>query len=287
MNATHSHSLIVAIFAASCSANDLVGSTVPPYPEHYKYSGGACVSGGRDQKSICDFSIGVLEKNNQLIMYFGKAAPRTDVKQPRWLVTDQMPYPAAPDDSHVVYSMCAQNEVRDETIIAVVKSSNSEFFTEISLAYKVNLDTGRFEQMSTSGLICINESYGLYTPIVEDSKEFSCSPAIIGSDDTITLTKLSPNLRELAVRRPGDDILHFLVVANPPIKMKSLMTPHQLSHSNKVKIQVKHLSGLAWKSDASQEPIFTIDGKYEFYLSSILESEQRRYVCKVKYKSKR
>ena len=69
--------------------------------------------------------------------------------------------------------------------------------------------------------------------------------------------------------------------------MTSLMTPSQLSHSNEVKIQVKQLSGLAWKTDASQEPIFTIDGEYEFYLSSVLESEEGGYVCKVKYKSKR
>lgn len=65
------------------------------------------------------------------------------------------------------------------------------------------------------------------------------------------------------------------------------MTPHQLSVSNELKIHVKNLSGLAWKNNASQEPIFTIGGEYEFYLSSVLESEEGGYVCKVRYKSRR
>ncbi len=84
--------------------------------------------------------------------------PYPEQYKPRWLVTDQMPYPSTPNGSHVVYSMCVQNEVLDQAIVAVVKSTDNEFFTEISVTYKANRDTGRFEQMSSSGLRCINES---------------------------------------------------------------------------------------------------------------------------------
>jgi len=114
-------------------------------------------------------------------------------------------------------------------------------------------------------------------------KVFRCSPTVVGPDDTLVLSKRSAALRELAVRRPGNKVPHFLVVGLPPEEMKPLMSPDQLSATSEVRIRVAALNGLEWSSNASSEPIFTVPGTYEFWLSTNLESEEGAYVCRVRY----
>ena len=65
-------------------------------------NGGACITGSLGIEKTCDYSIGVVEKDNNLVLYFGKSAPRKDPKKALWLVTDPMPYPEAPSGFQVV-----------------------------------------------------------------------------------------------------------------------------------------------------------------------------------------
>jgi hypothetical protein len=145
----------------ACVAGDFTGTIVPPFPEEWKDQGGACISGSLGIKRTCDYSIGVVKKDNRLVLYFGKSAPRTDPKKARWLVTDQMPYPEAPSGFQVVYGLCQRNGNPDETIIAIVKTTDTKWYTVIRSAYRANLDTGRFEKVSIKGLRCSNEGWGV------------------------------------------------------------------------------------------------------------------------------
>lgn len=140
--------------AGSCVANELTGTIVPPFPTGWKDHGGACLDG-------CNYNIGVLEKPGQLILYMGKSAPRVDPKKARWLVTDQMPFPKTPTGFEVVYSLCERNREPDETIIAVVKTIEAEWYTTVKLAYRANLSTGRFEKTTTKGVRCLNDGWGV------------------------------------------------------------------------------------------------------------------------------
>jgi len=108
--------------ASACVANDITGTIVPPFPEGWKDQGGACIGSSLGPNSSCDYSIGVLEKPGQLILYIGKSAPRIDPKKAHWLVTDQIPYPKTPTGFQVVYSLCERDGKPDETIIAIVKN---------------------------------------------------------------------------------------------------------------------------------------------------------------------
>jgi len=145
------------LLAGVCTANDITGTFVPTYPEGWKDHGGACI--GLDNR--CDYSIGVLEKDKQLILYFGKSAPRSDPKKARWLITDQMPYPKAPAGFQVVYGDCERDGRPDKTIIAVVKTTDTEWYTTVHFAYRANLNTGRFEKTPINGIRCINIGWGL------------------------------------------------------------------------------------------------------------------------------
>lgn len=121
------------------------------------------------------------------------------------------------------------------------------------------------------------------TPFWNNPKVFRCSPAVVGPDDTLVLLKRSTALRELAVRRPNDKVPHFLVVGGAPEQMRPLMTPDQLGAISEVHIRAAELTGLKWEANASPEPVFTIPGTYEFWLSTNLESEDGAYVCQVRY----
>lgn len=149
------------LLAGTCVAGDLTGTIVPPFPDGWKDQGGACIAGSLGVEKTCDYSIGVVEKDNHLVLYFGKSALRTDPKKARWLVTDQMPYPEVPTGFQVVYGLCERNKKPDQTIIAVVKTTDSEWYTAVRSAYKANLDTGRFEKTSIKGLRCGNEGWGV------------------------------------------------------------------------------------------------------------------------------
>ena len=148
------------LFASTCVAGDLTGTIVPPFPDGWKDRGGACIAGSLGTKRICDYSIGVLEKDNKLVLYFGKSVSSPDPKKAHWLVTDQMPYPETPSGYSVVYSVCERNRKPDETIVAIVKTTDTKWYVARS-AYRANLGTGRFEKTSIKGLRCGNEGWGL------------------------------------------------------------------------------------------------------------------------------
>jgi len=141
-------------------ARDLIGSIVPPFPDELKNEGGACISRSLGADKVCEFSIGVLRGLSGRLLYVGKSAPRTDPKKARWLVTDAMPYPTVPRGHQVIFGGCQRNGLSNEAILAVAKTTDTEWYNVIRFAYEVNLNTGLFEETSPVGIRCINEGWG-------------------------------------------------------------------------------------------------------------------------------
>ena len=123
------------------------------------------------------------------------------------------------------------------------------------------------------------------TPFLSDPDVFRCSPAVVAPGDTIVLSKRSAALRELAVLRPGNPLAHFLVVELPPEGMTPLMSAEDLGAATQFSVRSSELIGMEWSVDASPEPVFTVSGTYEFWLSTNLESEEGAYVCRVEYRA--
>ena len=146
--------LVLMLFASTCTATETIGSVVPPFPKGWQHEGGSCVAD-------CNFSIGELRAPNGLAFFLGKSAQRVDPNKPRWLVLDLMPYPKTPKGYQVVYSLCERDGNSDETIIAIVKTTDTEWYSTVFRAYKANLNAGRFETTSTKGVRCLNDGWGL------------------------------------------------------------------------------------------------------------------------------
>ncbi len=153
----------LAIWASACAAGslDLVGATVPPLPVGWHDDGGMCITSRQGQEQACEFSLGVVKKGLQRLLYIGKAQPRIDANTLRWLVTDQMAYPLAPKGFQVVITPCQRDGQPAETTVAIVRSSNSEWYERVRAAYRANLATGLFETVTSQGMRCLNEGWGI------------------------------------------------------------------------------------------------------------------------------
>jgi hypothetical protein len=53
------------------------------------------------------------------------------------------------------------NKVDDSSIIAVVKETETEWQTQVKFAYRANIKTGQLETITTKGVRCANEGWGL------------------------------------------------------------------------------------------------------------------------------
>lgn len=118
-----------------------------------------------------------------------------------------------------------------------------------------------------------------------NSSKLVCSPRVLHSNDTLTLTLGSMHGSELAIRRKSDEVPFFLVVGSPPSNMTPLMTTNEFSKTKEVKISAK-IEGLPFVYDSKKEPIFTKSGTYTIQVSNNLESEEGGYYCNIKYLAK-
>jgi hypothetical protein len=146
-----------------CESATLVGSVIPPYPDGWKEGGGVCIAQSLGMERMCSFSMGILKSADGKILYVGKLVSSPDAKLPLWLVTDEMPYPVIPRKHYFTYVSCEKDGKSDETIMAIVKRPRAEmeWHDRIHTAYRVNLDSGRFEKISSKGVRCLNEGWGL------------------------------------------------------------------------------------------------------------------------------
>jgi hypothetical protein len=144
----------LTLFTSVCSAASLTGKTIPPYPRGWGEPEGACLDN-------CRYSIGVLSNGQTKILYLGKEVAGFTPDEPRWLVLDEMPYPQAPKGFRVTYGTCQVNKVDDSSIIAVVKETETEWQTQVKFAYRANIKTGQLETITTKGVRCANEGWGL------------------------------------------------------------------------------------------------------------------------------
>jgi hypothetical protein len=145
-------SFVVGLLALTCQAGqsaDLIGTVIPPYPAGWKHLGGACLT----YRETCDFAISDLKSPSATYVVIGKSARSNDPREPRWLVTDIL-QPRVPAGHHIESADCRLNGKIDGTILAVVKTTDTEWFKNVLVAYRVKLPAGRFEKISTKGVQC-------------------------------------------------------------------------------------------------------------------------------------
>lgn len=146
--------LSLLLLTSTCTANELIGQTTPPYPDHWQEEGGSCLLD-------CNYSLGVLIKGQQRLWYLGKKSPQSTANKPRWQILDTMPYPEPPEGYELTYSTCENQGTPDPSLIALVKTADTEWLDQLRFVYKANIAKGSFETISTQGVRCENLAAGL------------------------------------------------------------------------------------------------------------------------------
>ena len=113
----------------------------------------------------------------------------------------------------------------------------------------------------------------------------SCSPSVLGPNDTLVLRLGPKHGSELAIRRLHDRTSYFLVVSGPPAEMTQLMTTEAFSRAKEVKIPARY-EATPWASDSKKAPIFSKSGKYVVQVSNNLESHGGGHYCNVQFVAK-
>jgi hypothetical protein len=146
-----------ALVPAAALAEGLVGSTIPPYPAGLVHNQGACIV------DECDFSIGILEDSSGLpkTLFAARIAGHDDAGRARWTITDAMPYPALPEGYLLAIATCESDGKKDETIVAAVRLTETEWLEEVIWARRYAVGTEKFVEQPSRGVRCLNEGWGL------------------------------------------------------------------------------------------------------------------------------
>ncbi|RYE72724.1 MAG: hypothetical protein EOO80_19930 [Oxalobacteraceae bacterium] len=160
--------LWVVAMPAMAGVPDLVGKTMPPYPQGLRDVGGTCLSDVPGTEHVCDYSIGMLAdaggdpEAEAVIRYViaGKLAGR-DGPLALWKITDAKPYPRSRSGYFWQAGSCRVDKRSDANVVAVVRqASDQEYLADVIWAQRLDLASGKFTALDTSHVDCVNEGYG-------------------------------------------------------------------------------------------------------------------------------
>ena len=160
--------LMLAMLPVAASAVELVGKTVPPYPDGLRDVGGSCLSDSTDPAHVCDFSIGVLadadaDPNLEAVLRYVVAGRMAGREGPLalWKITDAQAYPKAGKGYFWQAGTCRVDKVDDAKVIAVVRQgAEQEYLGDVAWARRLDLKNGKFSVLDPARVDCINEGYG-------------------------------------------------------------------------------------------------------------------------------
>ena len=157
--------LVLTGMSALASAGEprLVGKQVPPYPDGFRSNTGSCVGSGSDPEQVCARSIATLDDDEDRSVQL-LAAQFVDRlgDEPRWRITDSVPYPALRRDELVAIGTCQRDGVDDAGVVAIVDTgaegaTGLDMLPAVRWALKLDRSSGRFLRIPPSRVRCYNE----------------------------------------------------------------------------------------------------------------------------------
>lgn len=152
----------------AAGAVELVGKTMPPYPEGLSEVGGVCLSDSTGTGHVCDYSISLLADASPdpdagpLMRYVtaGRLAGR-DGSLALWTITDAQAYPKVTKGFFWQAGTCRVDKVDDPKVIAVVRQGlEQEYLADVAWARRLDLKSGKFTALDPARVDCVNEGYG-------------------------------------------------------------------------------------------------------------------------------
>jgi hypothetical protein len=97
-------------------------------------------------------------------LWLQRVQTRDQHGNPIWSTLAKLALPRVRDGELLVFghwSTCESDTSPDPAIVAIVKSTEGPRFTTIVHAWRANVQTGRFDAIPTTGIVCQNEDYGM------------------------------------------------------------------------------------------------------------------------------
>lgn len=155
---------VFAIVPALACAGDAAHAVFPPYPDGLASTQGSCVGDPAGPgEGVCSHVIEVWSdaRGRATRLVAARFLERMDGGAARWTLTDARPVGAMPKDEHIAIGTC-QALGRDEPRIAAqVKHAEAEWLGPVRWAVRLDLQSGRLEDVPAGQVRCLNEGWGL------------------------------------------------------------------------------------------------------------------------------
>ncbi|BAZ40698.1 hypothetical protein NIES4101_66590 [Calothrix sp. NIES-4101] len=135
-----------------------IGSIYQDLPPGIEYISGWVVG---DQFNGREYSVTHIKKGYQQMLWFNTVVSRDKQGKATFKAIDTMNLPKINASQYLGGWDCGRNGKKDPEIVAIVKNENSEYLRNTSRAWRANRKSGKFEAISTSGIFCINQGWGV------------------------------------------------------------------------------------------------------------------------------
>lgn len=151
--------LLLLSLLVGCSQQLKVGDTVPPYPNSLQHYGSSCIGDLKGYKN-CEFSLGIYQSHaNKFYLIIDEFQRRDESGRAIWKVKNFVISKKVSKNSVVVSGICRVNGVENEAVIATVPvhdGNSPEYIQAAGWAYKYELPSGAFTEISTNSVSCYN-----------------------------------------------------------------------------------------------------------------------------------
>lgn len=157
--------MVVTAMAATAWAGgaSLIGKVVPPYPDGLRSNTGSCVGSGMEPEELCARSIVTLDdgEDRTLQLLAAQFVDRVG-DEPRWRITDAVPYPVLRRDELVAISTCQRDGIDDAGVLAIIDTgaegaTGLDMLPAVRWAMRLDRKTGKFTRIAPSRVRCYNE----------------------------------------------------------------------------------------------------------------------------------
>jgi len=124
--------------------------------EKYTDMGGGLVGDYKNAKN----AVSVYKKGNKTLVVLERLVPDNPAK-PDFTAVDAIEITGLSDDINFAFTTCSLKGKFDNTIMVVYKYSDVEVHTNIILAWKADLNSGKIIEINTEDVECMNEGWGV------------------------------------------------------------------------------------------------------------------------------
>lgn len=116
-----------------------------------------------DDETTSKIGVSHVGQGSQQMLWLEKLNNYDSNGRPMYQVIDVLNLPTFEKTEQIATGSrgCRRNGKRDIELAVVAKATNTEKWTQISRAWKANRRTGKFEDVSTKGIVCENIGWGV------------------------------------------------------------------------------------------------------------------------------